>query len=306
MQYYDFLPDIHGDLEKLEGTLEALGYSLDDYSHPEGHQIILLGDYIDRGDQNLAVLQRVKGILASGRGQAVMGNHELNAILYHTSDGYGDGLRVRDESNTHQHEAFLREARLGSAAADEAISFMKTLPLFLELDGIRAVHACWNDAAVQVMNFLRPGGRFLESDLRDISMEYEGGAVAGAVTMLAKGPECHLPNGLSFTDKGGVLRKKARLRWWGENRDLHDALASIDDMSVIPHGPAPAEAHDKRYPDDAPPVIFGHYQLKTGFEMRHNTLCLDVPGQYHAYRWRGEAYLEAVNIHAISGPTIEP
>lgn len=296
MQNYDFLPDIHGDLEKLDGSLEALGYSLDDFSHPNGNKVILLGDYIDRGTQNLAVLDRVRAIISSGRGAGIMGNHELNAILYHTPDGYGDGLRVRDEANTDQHSAFLREAPLGSASAAEAIAFMKSLPLFLDLGSVRAVHACWDDVAVGHMKAHRPDGCILESDLRDISLEHEGGAIASAVTMLAKGPEIALPGGLSFYDKSGTHRTKARLRWWGEGKSLHECLASIDDMSQIPDTEAPPTILSRRYPEEAPPVIFGHYQLRNGIEMRRNALCLDVPGDYTIYRWSGERELTAGSV----------
>ena len=40
---------------------------------------------------------------------AVMGNHEFNAICYHTPDGAGDFLRPHTEKNTRQHGATLEQ-----------------------------------------------------------------------------------------------------------------------------------------------------------------------------------------------------
>ena len=77
-----------------------------------------------------------------GSALAVLGNHEFNAICYATrvSAKY---VRPHSEKNTHQHTAFLREFAFGSTPHREAIEWFRTLPVFLDLDQLGVVHACW-------------------------------------------------------------------------------------------------------------------------------------------------------------------
>lgn len=47
------ISDIHGELEKFEGLLAAVGYN------PEKDQLILLGDYVDRGPNAKGVIEKL-------------------------------------------------------------------------------------------------------------------------------------------------------------------------------------------------------------------------------------------------------
>jgi len=59
---------------------------------PNKHRkMIFLGDFIDRGNRNRDVLQLVQNLINSEMAWAVMGNHELNAIYFHSQDP-GTGL----------------------------------------------------------------------------------------------------------------------------------------------------------------------------------------------------------------------
>ncbi|MBK9480447.1 MAG: metallophosphoesterase [Bacteroidetes bacterium] len=76
---------IHGHAHALENLLAKLGYQMIDsiYQHPAGRQVIFIGDLIDRGSQIRETLQLVKHVMV-GYAQVVMGNHEYNAICFHT------------------------------------------------------------------------------------------------------------------------------------------------------------------------------------------------------------------------------
>jgi len=63
------ISDIHGELEKLESLIQKAGYD------PQKDQLILLGDYIDRGPASRGVLERVMGLHAQGA-IVLMGNHD--------------------------------------------------------------------------------------------------------------------------------------------------------------------------------------------------------------------------------------
>lgn len=81
----DIIPDIHADIDRLTRTLSHLGYRETDecWFHPEVRTAAFLGDFIDVGTQNAAVISLVRAMERHGQAIAVMGNHELNALLYH-------------------------------------------------------------------------------------------------------------------------------------------------------------------------------------------------------------------------------
>ena len=107
---YDIIGDVHGEADALIRLLDKLGYEDIDgcWQHPS-RQVIFLGDFIDRGPEQKRVLESVMPMVQSGKALAVMGNHEFNALAFHTPDGEGGWLRPHTEKNTDQHQAFLDE-----------------------------------------------------------------------------------------------------------------------------------------------------------------------------------------------------
>ena len=97
MKTYDLIPDIHGQAEKLKSVLTNLGYFYRNgtWRHSDTDRTcIFLGDYIDRGHGNRSVLTTVRSMVESGVALAIMGNHELNAIHYHSTHP-NSGLPLR-------------------------------------------------------------------------------------------------------------------------------------------------------------------------------------------------------------------
>ena len=87
-QHYDIIGDIHGHADELIKLLEHLGYqnSTSGYKH-EKRKVIFLGDFIDRGEhlkQHKKLLEVVMTMVNNGHALAVMGNHEFNALAFHT------------------------------------------------------------------------------------------------------------------------------------------------------------------------------------------------------------------------------
>ncbi|MDX2094437.1 MAG: metallophosphoesterase [Alphaproteobacteria bacterium] len=118
MKKYDIIGDIHGHAVELKALLEKLGYVRDGngvYIPPEPNRMaVFTGDYIDRGGENFEVIDIVRGMVQAGHAHAIMGNHELNASLFHTQHPNKSGelrpLRGHGTRNVHQHQAFLDEA----------------------------------------------------------------------------------------------------------------------------------------------------------------------------------------------------
>lgn len=117
---YDLIGDVHGHAEALEALLGKLGYrdTGGAYRHPDGRRALFVGDYVDRGPDNVGVLDTVRRMVDAGQAVALMGNHEYNALCYHTRRPDGQGhLRPQTAKNRQQHartlEDFAADARPG-------------------------------------------------------------------------------------------------------------------------------------------------------------------------------------------------
>jgi len=53
--------------------------------------VIFLGDFIDRGPKIREVLESVRSMVYEQAALAVMGDHELNALAFHTEDPAAPG-----------------------------------------------------------------------------------------------------------------------------------------------------------------------------------------------------------------------
>jgi len=160
---YDIIPDIHGQAEKLTSRLTSLGYRerRGAWRHVDPRQqAVFLGDFIDRGPRNGEVIDIIRRMIDAGTAHAIMGNHELNAIHFHTLDPEArTPLRDHSEKNTKQHASFLEEFSPGAVSTAEVITWMKSLPLFLEMDGFRFVHACWDEDVISKLRDVTVDGR---------------------------------------------------------------------------------------------------------------------------------------------------
>jgi len=138
----DIVGDIHGELEALEQLLAVLGYR-GRGEHRAGRRLVFIGDLCDRGPDSPAVIRRVREMVEAGTAQCLLGNHEIS-LLRGTRKEANGWFFERD----HDREAGLFEtsAPAGSDSERESfLSFLRTLPLVLERDDLRLVHACWSD-----------------------------------------------------------------------------------------------------------------------------------------------------------------
>jgi len=266
--------------------------------------VIFLGDFIDRGPNQRKVIEIVRPMIDEGAALSVMGNHEFNAIAYFTADpDYpGEHLRVHDKKNNDQHKAFLAEY-LGTDDYRELIEWFRRLPLWLDLPGLRVVHACWDDSQMQYLSDHYPSlNTYLDDDLL-VSASREGSDEFEAVETLLKGKEIEMPNGQTFPDKDGNPRHHIRIRWWDASaRTYREAFLGPDTaISHIPEDPVDAD-HLIEYSTEDPPVFIGHYWLDTEPRLlAQNVACLDysvaaqVGGKLVAYRWNGEQVLTEDN-----------
>lgn len=80
---YDIIGDIHGLYSDFILMLDQMGYKKDNagvFRHPDGRNLLLLGDFLDRGQENMEMLEFVYKQLKNTDDKAIMGNHE-NKLL---------------------------------------------------------------------------------------------------------------------------------------------------------------------------------------------------------------------------------
>src|SRR4249919_637287 len=131
---FDIIGDIHGHADALENLLQKLGYvkKFGVYSHPDKRKIVFVGDFIDRGPKIRETLHLVRNMTESGNALAVMGNHEFNAISFHTPHVEKGGF-FRDHSlkEITQHLETLNQFKQFDSEWGEFLDWFKTIPLFL-------------------------------------------------------------------------------------------------------------------------------------------------------------------------------
>jgi hypothetical protein len=303
----DIIGDIHGQYEKLVGLLAHLGYRdiAGVWRHPD-RQAIFVGDLIDRGPGQLATVRLVRAMVEAGTARCILGNHEFNAVAWFTPDPAKPGEFLRPHKkpgNRAQHEAFLTEVE-GTPQHAEVIDWFKTLPLWLDLSGLRIVHACWHQASMDVLIPLLGPNRTLTDEVI-LHGSRRGDPVFEALEVVCKGPEVTLPGGMSFEDKEGKVHDAVRIAWWKEDCSTFKMAAqgppSLTD--AIPDTPLGSEWQAFRY--RGPPVVFGHYWFTgTPTVLSPSLACVDYSAAREgyplvAYRWSGEAELRSANFEWV-------
>ena len=151
---FDIVGDVHGCFDELVELLERLGYALEPYApfgtgdaadgesperdaaereapiiarHPEGRQVIFVGDIADRGPRNVDCWRLVMGMCGAGSARAVIGNHDYKLNRW---------LRGRNVAPTHGLDLTVAELERASPAFRERLSgFVYDLRSHLWLDG---------------------------------------------------------------------------------------------------------------------------------------------------------------------------
>lgn len=146
----DIVGDVHGEIDALRSLVGHLGYDSDG-KHSNGRRLVFVGDLTDRGPDSPAVVDLVQRLVESGRAQCVLGNHDLNILLGH---------RKHDNhwffGEEHKEDGIVVPQVLADESIRERVlKFFGTLPIALERDDLRVVHACWND---DMITFARDSG----------------------------------------------------------------------------------------------------------------------------------------------------
>ena len=293
----DFIGDIHGHSDELEGLLKKLGYFSKNgvYSHSE-RKVLFVGDYIDRGPKIRETLKTVRSMVESGNAIALKGNHEYNALCFHFEDPDGGHLRKHTIKNIYQHCKTIEQFRNKQHEYEDYLEWFKTLPLYYETDTFRAVHASWDTSTIDYLRDV-----LVEDRLTD-ALIYEsvkkGTMLYHAIEDTLKGKEIEMPLGIHFFDKDDHKRTEMRIKWWENPANSTYKSISILSIDNLPDTPIDLLNMPKStyYSKDEKPVFFGHYWLEGQPTLyRENICCLDYSvakkGKLVAYQYHNERLL---------------
>lgn len=275
----DVVGDIHGCFEALRSLVEKLGYSRGPtgWFHPEGRRIIFVGDYIDRGSEPVKSTALVRQLCDDGVAFALLGNHDVNAIQFSLrsdvrgmmdpSRAHREACAVLDKSappmthwlrkhhgsgdvpkNIHQHINTLRNTT--AEQYESIVRWTCRLPAWIELPGLRAVHAAWITPAMQKLDKWAAESGLPSLGIRaqsiDEAIEMQKArlmdarlspspelwhdllnlgdcraersrpdcCIAVALERVLKGVEAELPKGVSYRDAEQFERHAVRVRWF--------------------------------------------------------------------------------------------
>ncbi|PHR59896.1 MAG: hypothetical protein COA47_08940 [Robiginitomaculum sp.] len=170
------------------------------------------------------------------------------------------------------------------------INWFKTLPVYLELDEFRVIHACWDEPSLMTINQQINSDHTLSDELI-IQSATKNSPEYHAIENLLKGPEIPLPDGMVFYDKDKNKRDNVRIKWWNKTADNYRdiTVGPDEDIASIPNHPIPPDSLRPTYPTGAPVVFVGHYWRAAKAPLSHNIACVDFSagkgGPLMAYRW---------------------
>lgn len=268
----DFIGDIHGHYDALIQLFNKMGYANENgiYVHPDRFPIFI-GDYIDRGPKIFETVELIKKMEETGNAIALMGNHELNYLELHFKDYNGNYFRSQSKRN---HVKATDDALDGK---DKKIylDWMSKLPIAIESDHFRAVHAQWEEEAIQELK----KSNIEKLDENGLQSAHADSKLYKSIEILLKGKELKLPETLHYEDHGSEPRTEARIKWWqARKRTLFGVdFASLPehmidkDISTFNHD------YDFYYEKEHTPVFFGHYWMDANKVelMSTNACCVD-------------------------------
>lgn len=308
-QPYDIIGDMHGHADALEALLKRLGYHERDgaYRHDGGRRVLFLGDFVDRGPRIRETLRIVRAMHAAGSALAVPGNHEFNTLCWHTPDGRGDWLRPHNDEKSREHWATLDQFAGHEDELRDHLRWFQTLPIVIELPGLRAAHATWDARALAALG----AHRTLDDSLLPLAAT-RGTPEFAAISALLKGIEIPLPRHISFPDEFGIIRRNVRAKWWLDGEGRRYPEMSLQAGVAIPDIPLPAKAAKllRGYAKHEIPVFNGHYWLSgEPAPAAPNVAILDYSvargGALTAYRWDSEQKIDAAKFVQVRAKEVE-
>jgi hypothetical protein len=227
----DIVGDVHGEIRALRELVRRLGYD-EQGRHPEGRRLVFVGDLGDRGEDSPAVVEWVRDRVLEGRAQAVLGNHDFNALEAAAGGEMKTELSwLFDEAPPYRHhDRLVPQAHASPKQRDDVLAFFRSLPVALERGGelpARVVHAAWDSHLVErlrprrdVVAAYREEKAHLQRVFDHVGLDAATRTLlhqnCNAVKHLTSGVEVRSPKPIYINEKP---RWELRHAWWHQYRD---------------------------------------------------------------------------------------
>jgi hypothetical protein len=168
-----------------------------------------------------------------GHAQAVMGNHEFNAVrAYHDGKPKADQSWLFPAARPLRHRGIAVPQTIAGLQTEEIVHFFASLPIALERRGdhpVRIIHACWDDNAVELVRHERDVIDTYERHRQRIERTLDAESVRGEderelryqndnlIKLLTSGRETLSPTAIVINEKP---RYRHRDPWWGRTGEV--------------------------------------------------------------------------------------
>ncbi len=299
---YDIIGDVHGYAQLLKKLLKELGYQKtpDGYSHP-ARKAVFVGDFINRGPQIRKSLRMVRKMVENGNALAILGNHELSALIVNLKDKKGSPLIRTPRKSFLSVLKTLGQFTQKQEEWESHVNWMRTLPLFLELGKIKIVHACWSDEAVQYLKQTLPEGKLKRKVIKELYKNPDS-ELSKNIWLVSKGVYLEMPHDLRIRNNKGVSPQSFRTQWWQNPAGKTFNQILFESKYTLPEYNIPEQLLPQYLPYEGDELVFfGHYCRGDGpFIISPKICCVDscVTGTktLTAYRWDGEEKLLPENL----------
>ena len=258
----DIVGDVHGEIDALLSLMHHLGYD-DDGTHTDHRRLVFVGDLTDRGPDSPAVIDLVKSLVKTDRAQCVLGNHDLNILLgdrkhdNHWFFGEKSSLDSLDEPTP----AVLADDNI----RQRVLEFFGSLPLVLEREGLRVVHACWDDGMVEIARRTNEVVALYKAHVAAIDARHEDSCLSDLDRKIARELEHQNLNPVKVLTSGKERRVKTPFRASGKDR-YEERVHWWEDYTANPL------------------CVFGHYSNYRGeTNLSSRAICVDFAV---AKRWQ--------------------
>ncbi len=293
----DFVGDIHGNAYKLKLLLEKLGYRKieNKWNHPANRQLVILGDFINAGFESKEVLSVLTELWSSRIAHILIGNHEY--FLAWNYFKTGKEVFKKGSPLEKDYQRFLSEFENQEDLLIRYCEWISSLPIYLEGENFRAVHAYWSKQNEEILKKYR-SLKELWSGFDDLKKK-KTKKIKKVINETLSGKMA------IFYDSCRMEKpEQYRVKWWKNlyGKNLIDGIQTNRPVRC-PSVPINARILPdfEPYAENEKPVFFGHYWLQTlPYLLRNNACCLDFGaakgGYLTAYRWNGERVLNANNL----------
>jgi len=291
----DFIGDVHANEQLLIKLLKKLDYEKKNgvYKHPDNRLVCFLGDFINVGKENKAVISLIRKMYDNNNAIIINGNHEINLLILQLK--YSIIKKNRIKKKYEIYSSLLNEFKTYDERKS-LINWLNTLPILIKTDNFIAIHAFWD------INHY--------NNISSIIHPFPNSQTAAECLInpyfAAKQELLDIINGKRITIESADYKQSFRFKWWSPyiGKSYKSIIISHKSENIPDIEISKQHLSELKVNYGNLPIFFGHYWLQTPpYLISEQLCCLDFGGSkggfLSAYRYNEEKKLCPNNIFFI-------